>query len=473
MKPLNRRTASVEQLYPERVLQFGGGNFLRAFSNWLIDLLNEQTDFGGAVIIVKPTPNGAYEVLRKQEGLYHVVLNEWKDGQLHTNIRLISCIRQIIQPYQEWETFLATAELPYIRFILSNTTEAGISFEDKLPYSPGEASLNFPAKLTHWLYRRFTFFQAAADKGCIFLPCELIEANGQTLKACILNYAKAWKLEMAFQEWIETYNFFCDTLVDRIVSGYPQEKAAALQATLGYEDQLLVEGEAYHSWVIQGKDLVAKELPFSQTSLNVRFVRDLDIHRQIKVRLLNGAHTALVPTAYLAGHRLVSEAVADEHVFRFIKGLLYEEIIPTISHPRKELEAFAAAVLQRFANRSIRHQLLSIALNSTSKFKTRLLPSLLAYYHQQGQLPKHITLALAALVHFYRGEWQGDPISLKDAPDAIAFFKDCWAEHSDDLNALAQAVLANEMLWGQDLNQVPELRELLARFLDRKDFVLV
>ena len=467
---LNRNTISSRARYPERVLQFGGGNFLRAFSNWMIEVLNEETDFSSSVIIVKPTPRGDYTALRAQDGLYHVILNGLEDGKLKTETRLIQNISRIIQPYQAWEDFLTTAKQEEIRFIISNTTESGITYEAGIPFDLKVAPLNFPAKLTHWLYHRFLHFEGAKDKGCIFLPCELIIENGQQLKKCILKYAADWQLGTAFEEWIDTANLFCDTLVDRIVSGFPSNTAEKIQDALGFKDTLLVEGEAYHSWIIKGDAAVEEALPFGKTDLNVKFVKDLDIHRQIKVRLLNGAHTALVPTGYLDGYRYVAEAINVERVNTYIKALLLEEVIPTIDYPKLELEAFASAVLQRFENPSIHHKLLSIALNSTTKFKTRLLPSMLGYYHKKQRLPKRIVLALAALIHFYRGHWKEEEIPLKDDLKHIQYFQEAWNEYKDDYSALAQKILAFSDLWEQDLNEIEGLAELLASALDRRTF---
>lgn len=470
MDNLSRDTIPNQKQYPERILQFGGGNFLRAFSNWMFEILNEETNFSSSIIIVKPTPRGDYTALRVQEGLYHVILNGLANGHLKTEQRLIQNISRIIHPYKEWNAFLATAELEEIRFIISNTTESGITYEAGISFETETVPLNFPAKLTHWLYRRFLHFDGATDKACIFLPCELIIQNGQQLKKCILQYTADWNLGTAFENWVETSNVFCDTLVDRIVSGFPSNAAEETQEALGFKDALMVEGEAYHSWIIKADTSVQKALPFSKTGLNVRFVEDLDIHRQIKVRLLNGAHTALVPTAYLAGYRYVFEAISDPRVKKFINALLLDEVIPTIDHPKADLEAFAEAVIQRFENPSIQHKLLSIALNSTTKFKIRLLPSLLVYYQKHQRLPKRIIFALAALIHFYRGHWKAEEIPLKDDLKHIQYFQEAWGEYKEDYAALAQRILAYTDLWGQDLNEVTGFTNSLTYALDRQDF---
>ncbi len=455
---------------PLRILQFGGGNFLRAFVDWMIDVLNEQTDFNGGVAIVKPTSRGDYDDLRAQEGLFSVALDGIRQGKLVEDRRVVSCVQQVIQPYIQRADYLSTAELPDLRFIVSNTTEAGIRFREE-PMPEEGMPTEFPAKLCLWLQHRFQHFGAdGRGRGCIVLPLELIENNGDQLRDCVLQYARHWKLPEGFQQWIIEENYFCNTLVDRIVSGYPAARAAAIAQETGHEDPLLVAGEYYHSWVISGPGLVAEELPFSKTDLNVTFTDDLDAYREIKVRILNGAHTSIVPTGYLAGLETVGDVMADEKMNAFLEGVLYNEIIPSLDHPEDELKAFAADVLDRFRNPSIHHKLMDISLNSTSKFRTRLLPSLLAYQAKTGSLPKGILRAFAALIRFYRGDRNGDPIALRDAEDRIAFIKDEWnrqAYGEQGVRNIALHILGRKEWWGQDLNEVPGLTEELTEELNK------
>jgi tagaturonate reductase len=464
MKQLSKQHLSNRPQRPIRILQFGGGNFIRAFVDWMVDILNEQTNFNAGVAIVKPTERGDYEALRAQDGLFYVVLNGIQSGQFVEETRLVSCIQQVIHPYKAWNDFLKSAENPTIQFIISNTTEAGIIFrpEDNKEDQPPK---EFPAKLVLWLHHRFRYFEGDLSKSCIFLPLELVPQNGQLLKKCMLQYAQHWQLESNFLQFIEQQTF-CDSLVDRIVSGYPTEKADAIQKRLGVTDKLLVAGEYYHSWIIEAPKTVAKVLPFNQTNLNVRFVDDLEVHRTIKVRLLNGAHTSLVPIGYLRGNRTVVESMNDERLKQFIKVELQEEIIPTLDAPKEELTTFANDVIDRFCNPSLQHQLVAIALNSTTKFVTRLLPSLLSYQKQFGQLPKRIVFALAALFQFYRGEWKGKAIVLKDEPENIQFFQTTWQKYGDELDQLVPHVLQNETIWGQNLNEVEGLEALLIHYLE-------
>ena len=466
MQILNRQTANLPKQRPEKILQFGGGNFLRAFADWMIDLLNEQTGFSGNVIIVKPTEKRDYTDLRRQEGLFHVSLTGLENGAAFRRTRLIQCVSRVIHPYREWSEFLASAENPDIRFIISNTTESGITFNENDRFGDAPPQ-EFPAKLTAWLHHRYQCFLGSSSKGCIFLPCELIENNGDALRESILQYAEAWQLGWDFQKWIFQYNFFCNTLVDRIVSGYPGQEAPAILEEVGFEDPLLVAGEYFHSWIIQAPEAVVEELPFNGAGLNVRLVDDLAPYRNMKVRLLNGAHTSMVPVGYLNGCRTVRSVMENPDTARFILEELREEIGPILPLAQAEIEDFIRATEERFRNPAIQHRLLSIALNSVSKYKTRLLPSLLEYQQKHQTMPRRIVFALASLIHFYKGNWNGEVIELKDDPANLDFFREVWADNGDCAGAVADRVLGNTNLWDQDLRSVPGLANTLTNFLEQ------
>ncbi len=465
MKPISNKTIERRAQRPLRILQFGGGNFLRAFVDWIVQELNEKTDFNGGVVIVKPTESSDYRSLREQDGLFHTILNGVENGTFFSRIKRIDCVQKIVHPYREWETYLDLARNPDLKFIVSNTTEAGIRFDEKDDSyfcTPKE----FPGKVTAFLYRRFLHFQGDTERACVFLPCELVENNGDVLKQCILQYAELWELGQEFTNWVDQ-NTFCDTLVDRIVSGFPHKQADAVEQEIGFRDSLLVMGEFYHNWVIAGPDRLSAELPFAKAGLNCQFVEDLAIHRQIKVRLLNGAHTSLVPVGLLAGIETVGQAMADPVVKQFISEELEREIIPTIEHSQQELTQFASDVLDRFQNPSLQHKLADIALNSTSKFKARLLPTLLDYLQKEGKLPHRIAFAMAALIRFYEGNWKGQKLPVKDSAEAVGFFADTWHTHRNDLETLVRKILANDALWGRDLNALPALSSLLVSHLKR------
>lgn len=463
LKPLNRQTAAVQTLYPERIVQFGGGNFLRGFVDWMVEELNQQAGFASSVVVVKPTPQGSYDQFNLQNGLFHLRMHGLQDGKLVTTRKLITCISRAVNPYSDYEAYKALARQPEIRFVVSNTTESGLTFapEDKLTDAPPSS---FPAKLTVFLYERFQHFQASPDKGCIILPCELVEQNGERLKQLILQYADLWGLEAGFKQWIENSNQFCDTLVDRIVPGFPKNNGQAVLEEVGFDDQLLVEAEQYHSWVIQAPQSLKNEFPVDQTNLNVRIVDDVNRYREIKVRILNGSHTAMTPIGYLMGLETVRQAVEHPWLGQFVRDLLFTEIIPTFKDSDPELEAFARDVLIRFQNPFIHHLLMSIALNSISKFKVRLVQPLVTYTDKYHKLPKRIVFAFAALIRFYKGEWNGTPIPLKDDLTVIDWFGEQW--HSTvDIHKLVEKVLSNTALWEQDLTQVDGLVELLSSYL--------
>jgi len=464
MNKLNRVSPSDR---PIKVLQFGGGNFLRAYFDWMIDILNEQTDFNGDVIIVKPTQHGRYNLLRESEGLFHVITSGIKDGKLLSEPHLVKCVQSIIHPYLAWTDYLQSAHNPTIRFIISNTTEAGIRFnpkDSKTTRPPTE----FPAKLTRWLYERWQHFSGQATKACIFLPCELIENNGAQLKDCILQYANHWSYEEAFQEWIENHNLFCNTLVDRIVPGYPIDRIEEINKTLNVIDPLVVEAEPYHLLVIEGAEQIKEELPFHKTNLNVVFTNDLNPYRQLKVRILNGAHTAMVPIGFLAGVETVREAVEDEVVGRFIKELLQKEILPTLSFPEEEKIQYANDVLDRFKNPFIKHRLIDISLNSIAKFKSRLLPTLIKYIQQNNKAPTNIIKALAALIVFYKDGKGNQEVPFKAGEEVIRFFNDKWKqwEINKDTRSLCIEVLSNQSFWGLDLNSFDILSDILYKEVD-------
>ncbi|WP_224999014.1 tagaturonate reductase [Cesiribacter sp. SM1] len=462
MKTLNRHTANVPLQFPVKVLQFGEGNFLRGFVNWMIDLMNEKAGFAGSVQVVQPIEQGIVHLINEQDGLYHLLLNGISGGKPVQEQRLISCIAGGINPYGKYNEYLALGENPDLEFVISNTTEAGIAFVntdvnmDSLPDS-------FPGKLTALLYHRFKYFNGAADKALTIIPCELIDKNGEALRNAILQYARHWELPQSFSSWITEHTVFCNTLVDRIVPGFPRENIKEIQQELGYEDKLVVKAEPFHLWVIEGPDAVKDAFPADKAGLQVKYVKDQSPYRTRKVRILNGAHTALVPVAYLQGLRTVREAVEDKQAGNFIREAIFKEIIPTLDLPEEELEQFANDVIERFQNPFIRHELISIALNSVSKYKVRVLPSVLEYHKRSGKLPEMLLHSLAALILFYKGSWGGETIALNDAADVIDFFREAWKKEKPA--ATVEMVLANKDFWNMDLTQISGLSEMVSQQL--------
>lgn len=464
MPELLKRSSSIPAApTTTQFMLFGGGNFIRAFAGWMIDLLNKQTDFVGGMVIVKPTAGRDYSDLRAQDGLYHVLLNGQQDGQLVDEAQLISSVTDIIHVYEQWNAFLASAKDLNLKYIISNTTESGIRFvaTDQLDQSPPSS---FPAKICRWLFERFKQFAGDPAAGSVFLPCELSADNGSSLKECILQYIDHWQLAPDFKDWVEQHCLFCNTLVDRIVTGYPSKDANKHHEKLGYRDQLLTIGEPYHSWVIQGPPQLAQALPFDQIGLNVKWVEDLTKYREQKVKILNGAHTSMVPTGHLAGMVSVKETIDHPALGAFINNLLEEEVWPTLAFEREELSVFTEKTMDRFKNPFLFHKLLDISLNSISKFKARLLPSLLDFYQQKGVCPPRITFAFSALLLMYRGNWQGQSIPLRDAPEVLTFCQSLWME-ADDHQEVVEKFLANTSFWGQDLNQLSGLADLMVQFV--------
>ncbi|WP_299547229.1 tagaturonate reductase [Seonamhaeicola sp.] len=449
MDSLNRNTACVNT-YTERIVQFGEGNFLRAFANWMIHEMNKQAGFDAGVTVVQPIDQGLIKMLNDQDGLYTLYLNGIKNGEAISEHQIIDCIQRGINPYENPSDYLAIGENPDLRFVISNTTEAGIAYnaDDKLDDAPQSS---FPGKLTALLHKRFETFGGTSDKGLIIIPCELIDRNGDNLKRIILQYADDWNLGTDFKEWIEDDNIFCNTLVDRIVPGYPRDKMDAITAELGYKDNLVVEGEQFHLWVIEGPEAVKEEIPAEACGLNIVFTDNMEPYRTRKVRILNGAHTSLVPVGYLYGIDRVRESLEDDVVGGFLRDTIFEEICPTLDLPEAELNQFANDVIDRFRNPYLEHALISISLNSTSKYKTRVLPSVLEYIKRKGDLPQRLLFSLAALIAFYKGDRNGEAIPLKDDQSALDFFKTHWA--TGDISAAAKATLENTNFWGEDLTK--------------------
>ena len=465
MQKLSRTLVDKNELYPERIAQFGGGNFLRGFVDWVVDLLNDETDFASGIALIKARP-GRYAELDAQDGLFTTWLHGIQDGQFSERTRLISAVNRTVYPFQDFGAYLALARQPALRFVFSNTTESGIVFADDDSYADAPPT-SFPAMLTRFLHERFLHYEGAADKGCIIIPTELIEDNASQLRDIILRYARRWQLAPAFSDWIADSNLFCNTLVDRIIPGYPHSEAEQLMERLGYEDSLLVAGEQYHSWIIEAPPSLLAEFPVDQTRtpLNIMIVADAAPYRIIKVRLLNGAHTSLVPLGILLGIESVREAMRHEALGPFARRLIIDEVIPSVSEvPRAELERFAGDVFDRFLNPRIHHRLETISLNSASKVKERILPSLLGYHEREGRLPGRLVIALAGFMRLYRG----DVMTLNDDADTLDFFARAWADAADNA-ALARTVLAKEALWGRDLSQLPGLVHGLAEALDAID----
>ncbi|QGK73356.1 tagaturonate reductase [Flavobacterium sp. SLB02] len=457
MKQLNRKNTGLEKLQPIKVVQFGEGNFLRAFVDYAFHKLNKEVDFNAGIAMVQPLKDGMVHLINDQDGLYTLFMNGIKKGEKIQDIELITNIVKAINPYTEFADYLALAKEEELQFIVSNTTEAGIEFieSDTADMQP---PVSFPAKLTVLLYERFKHFNGDTSKAVTIIPCELIDYNSETLKKYILQYVDLWKLEDEFKTWVSDSCTYHSTLVDRIVPGYPRAEIEEYNNKLEYQDNLIVAAEPFFLWAIEGGDALKAKLPFDKIDLNVKIVDDIRPFKMIKVRILNGAHTAMVPFSLLYGNKLVMETVNGDFTGKFVKSVI-GEISETLDMDKNEITAYSEEVMDRFKNPFIKHALADIALNSISKFKVRVLPSLLGYYNANKKLPVNLTFSLASLIQFYKGTWNDEVLPVKDSPEIVEAFKNAWQLKATDL--VVAKILTNTEFWGEDLTQVKGLSEAL------------
>ena len=411
---------------PIKVLQFGEGGFLRGFVDWMLQIANEKEVFDGGVCVVQPIENGMCDVLTEQKGCYTHLCR----GVEGVDIKKVNVISACVKPYDNFDEYMSVASVKELRFIVSNTTEAGIKVnpDDKITDTPASS---FPGKLTQLLLKRYELGLG----GFVFLPCELIENNGSELKKCILEYCTLWSLDEGFASWIEKENIFCNTLVDRINTGYPRGEDIANE----YDDKLLNTSEYFHLWVISGYDGLFSELPFDKCGLNVIVTNELERYRTRKVRILNGSHTSMIPYALLCGVETVKDCLENPVISAHLKSC-QEEIVASLDMNKEEALEYASQVMTRFANPYIKHMCQSIALNSVSKFKVRVLPSILEYEKKYGKAPKTLLFSLAKLIEFYK---KGTP---NDSPLETEKMK----------NGTVKEILSDALLWGEDISRFEE-----------------
>ncbi len=458
---------------PVKVLQFGEGNFLRAFVDYFIDIANEKTDFNGSVALVKPISIGTlFPAFKEQDYRYTVMLRGLVDGQAVEQSRVVTSVSDAVDAYADYDAYAAYAKCETLRFIVSNTTEAGIVLDesDKLELCPPNS---YPGKLTKLLFERAEHFNYAMDKGLIILPVELIDDNGIMLNKCVKALCKLWNLGEKFERWLDEACVFTSTLVDRIVTGYPRGEDQAIWQQLGYEDRILVTAEPFGLWVIESEKDISAELPLPQCGLPVIYTDNQKPYKQRKVRILNGAHTSFVPMAFQCGYDYVLDAMNDPMIKAFMQDTLYSEVIPTLTLPKDDLMAFAEAVTGRFMNPYIKHALLSICLNSVSKWRARCMPSLLVYAEKEGKLPAHLTFSLAALMSLYHGgkivdgklecQRNGETYTLQDDAAVLEFFAN---KSSLPAREMVEAFLGNESFFGNELIKVPGIVESVTASLE-------
>lgn len=465
---------------PIKAVQFGEGNFLRAFIDYQIDVMNEKAGFNGDVMMVQPLERGMGDMINDQKGLYTTVLRGIEDGKEVEELRAITSVRGCVNPYSSYDEYIALADIPELRFVFSNTTEAGITYDESVKLEDKPQS-SFPGKVTAFLYRRYRTFGGDRSKGLVFIPCELIDKNGIMLHKWVMKHAEDWKLESDFIAWVDEACEFCCSLVDRIVPGYPRAEAEGICNKLGYQDNLLDAAEKFLFWAIEyPKKSYEDELPTGKAGLNVVWTPDMTFYRTRKVRILNGAHTMSVLAAYQTGLNTVEECMKSDLVSSFMHKGLFEEIIPSMDGDKDLLTSYAGDVLNRFRNPYIVHLLLSISLNSTSKFKTRDLPSLLGYVEKNGKLPPVLVFSLASLISFYEGtriengaligERNGEEYKIMDSPEVLEKFASLYSKDfccpKKKAATVASEILGMEKWWGMDLRTVDGLEDAVRADLE-------
>jgi tagaturonate reductase len=479
----NRNTFDSEQnnstsALPERVLQIGEGNFLRGFIDWMIYEMNQRNQFQGKVVAIQPTPRGkVVPKLNKQDGLYTLVLRGNEQGKAVETIKVIDSINRGINPYDNWDEVLKVAESLDIEFVFSNTTEAGLQYSEE-EYEPETSPLSYPGKLVSLLYHRYQFFEGDVSKGWIILPCELVENNGVVLKDICQKVYLNWQLPEAFWTWVEATCVFCNTLVDRIVTGFPHDEIESFSTRLGFNDELLTVAEPYHLFVIEGPEFIQEKLPFKQAGLNVHF-DSISSYRELKVKFLNAPHTMLAATGILSGIETVKEGIEDSSIHSFLLNALTKEVSETLQiEVKAKSSEYVKDVIDRFLNPYLHHKLLDISLNGFAKFQTRVMPSLLNYKEMNGTFPNRLVFSLAALISFYKvveedgnvqyGQGLNGMYQIRDNQDVIERFKQFWSsynEQSENATELISKLVVQEMLAADQLDIADELSKEISNYL--------
>ena len=472
MELLNKSKTNFKER-PIKVLQFGEGGFLRAFVDYMIDIANEKGEFDGNIVIVKPIEFGNLDFFHQQDCQYTLELRGKENGEAKKVRRQITSVADAIGAVEDYDKFMDYAKSSDLRFIVSNTTEAGIVFDDTDDFN-AKPPKTYPGKLTKFLYERFKAFDGASDKGLGMLPVELIDNNGPALKKCVFQFIKLWNLGDEFENWVTNACIFGSTLVDRIVTGYPRDEAEAIWEELGYRDNLLDTGELFALWVIESEKEFKDEFPLDKAGLPVIFTDNQKPYKERKVRILNGAHTSFVLASFLAGNDIVLESMEDKTIRTFMENTIFGEVIPTLSLPEEECKEFANAVIERFENPYVKHQLLSISLNSVSKWRARCKPSLTGYIEKKKALPKCLTFSIAALMAFYSatefaengtliGHRGDETYTINDSKDVLEFFA---ANCTKPTKEFVDAYLSNESFHGEDMTKYEGLADAVAAYLD-------
>lgn len=463
MKLLTKEIAKKE--YKKiKIMQFGEGNFLRAFTDWIIQKMNDSGKYEGHVVVVQPLSFGRVKELEEQDGLFTLYLQGLNNGEVVKSHEVIDVLDDFINPYSQYDKFLKYAESEDLEVVISNTTEAGIVL-DESDTDFENTPKTFPGKVLALLRHRYEHFNKDVTKGLSFICCELIDYNGDELRKCVLGLAKVKGYEQEFINWINEACHFTSTLVDRIVPGYPRDEIKEITEELGYIDNNIVKGEIFHLWVLQKEETIERLFPCDKVGLNVIYADSITPYKQRKVKILNGCHTCLVPVAYLYGIDTVRESIENEHIGQFTKEFVFEEVVPTIKLPHDQMVSFANSVFERYLNPFVRHELMSIALNSISKYKARVMQTVKDYYEINNTLPTHAMFSLASLIKFYFGERnENEAIKLNDDPKYLQFFANLKERNLSEAE-IVKEVLANEDMWQEDLNQFANMHEVVTSYL--------
>lgn len=474
-RPLLSSAHTDKNQRPERILQFGSSSFLRALSNVYIHEANERGDINASLVVVQSSRSKRAEILNRQDGLYTLIEQGLENGCPKQQTRIITSISRLLQAQDDWEILKKIIASEELNLIISNTTESGIVFQDEDSFS-NASQASFPGKLTALLYHRFSA-SSHKEKPIMILPCELIAENGTLLHQAVNKYIKHWTLGAGFERWLEETVDFANTLVDRIVSGEPSEQELeVLQEEWGYRDEAVVVSEWYRLWAIETDKPDHIALEFAKNEASIKIQSNIDEYAELKIRILNGTHTALTPLAFLAGADTMKEALDDTALANFTCALVYDEIAPNLSVAEKTARDYGSEVLHRFRNPELNHELLSIALEQTSKIKSRLVPSILAFYQNQHHPPRQLCLSLAAYLYMFKaqkneksyfGTRSGQAYPLRDKH--IPLLLQCWQNiYNDDITActaLTHHVFSKEELWGQDLSVLPSFTETVGYYL--------
>ena len=433
---------------PEKVLQFGTGVLLRGLPDYFIDKANRQGLFNGRVVVVKSTDGGDAGAFDRQDSLYTLCVRGIEDGRKVEENIICSAISRVLSARDQWAEIVKLAHSPEMQIIVSNTTEVGIQLvEDDIRRNP---PASFPGKLLAFLYERFKAFHGSPESGMIIVPTELIVDNGKKLASIVKELARMGQLEAGFLVWMEQHCRFCSSLVDRIVPGKPDGASAKqLQHDLGYTDDLLAISEVYRLWAIEGDEKVRKVLSFAAVDPGVIIEADIEVYRELKLRLLNGTHTLSCGLAFLAGFNTVKNAMDDAAFSSYVADLMLKEIAPAIPYalPLQDARDFGLRVLDRFRNPHLQHQWISITMQYTSKLKSRVIPVLLRHYEQHNFPPSHLALGFAAYLLFMRAE---PPHPVND--DKAGYYADLWQKYPAP--EVATLALRDKALWGADLTQL-------------------